>query len=390
MPNDSIQTPDILKNDYAFVRLLGEGTNGKTWLAKRLSDGQQVAVKVMKFALAENFKSYELFCREAQVMKSLNIPGVPKFYECQAGDASSLSYIIQEYIPYPSLQSIVKERGKLDENTTFFLLEELADIIYQLQTNYAPPVIHRDIKPSNILCDLDAENPKVKLIDFGAVANPQKRSEKSTIAGTFGYMAPEQMLNDVVIQSDYYALGAVALYALTGIEPGELGSLESAFEIDYKSAIKEHAPETSEGMIKLIGRLLNPVASMRPANSIALIDEIQSAKNGEIRAEKQNILIATINSLNRNLLKLIARIRLRKKYIFVLQSSYEKWPTTEGVIRRLMKDPNSEEKYIAEYTFDANERTWCGFFSISNENKNNSHCVVRYDPNDPRLNYLVL
>jgi serine/threonine protein kinase len=61
--------------------MLGEGTSGKTYLAKRNSDDLQVAVKVMKFALAENYKSYELFCREAEVMKSLNIPGVPRVFE---------------------------------------------------------------------------------------------------------------------------------------------------------------------------------------------------------------------------------------------------------------------------------------------------------------------
>ena len=86
MPNDSIQTPDILKNDYAFVRLLGEGTNGKTWLAKHLSDGQQVAVKVMKFALAENLDEVK------RTVKKMRLPGFHFYDELRWEGKAFLDY----------------------------------------------------------------------------------------------------------------------------------------------------------------------------------------------------------------------------------------------------------------------------------------------------------
>ncbi|MBQ9816729.1 MAG: serine/threonine protein kinase [Proteobacteria bacterium] len=388
MSNDEIQTPERLKDDYTFIRLLGEGTSGKTWLAKRNSDEQLVAVKVMKFSLAENFKSYELFCREAQVMKSINIPGVPKFFECQAGDASSLSYIIQEYIEYPSLQAIISERGKLNEATVLKILENLAEIIYQLQTNYAPPVIHRDIKPSNVLCDLDGDKPKVTLIDFGAVANPQKRSEKSTVAGTFGYMAPEQMLNDVVIQSDYYALGALAVNLLTGIEPVEMETRGDAFALDYMGTIQAHAPQTSQAMLMLLGHLLEPIASKRPINAIALLEEIRRVRNGELPIPQTENEDDSAKSFGKRVLAWLKNHMPRPKIVIIDDSDYAEWPTTNGIIHSATELGINNHRVRAEYTFDANDRTWCGSWKTNKQFVTPCHCIVRYNPKDPRFNSL--
>ena len=383
--NNGIQTPEGLAANYTFIRLLGEGTNGKTWLAEQKLTKSLVAIKVMKFALAENFKSYELFCREAEVMKSLNIPGVPKVFECEAGDVSSLSYIIQEYIEYPSLQTIIAERGKLSERQTVLILEKLAEIIYQLQTNYVPPVIHRDIKPSNVLCDLSGTDPKVSLIDFGAVANPQKRSDKSTVAGTFGYMAPEQMLNDVVIQSDYYALGALAAYLLTGVEPYAMEELESAFKLDYVGAIQKEAPDTSKAMIALLEHLLDPVANKRPINAAALLDEIRLVKNGEMPFGGEMNKLSKLSLLKRFVFWLKKRLLPRPKQVSIPQRVWSKWPKIDGIIRSTFI---LDSKRFIEYTFDANDRTWCGSCWSEREISLPCPCVVRYNPDDPRFNYL--
>lgn len=384
-----IDTPECLKENWTFIRLLGEGSNGKTYLAKRNRDDQLVAVKVMKFVLAESFKSYELFCREAEVMKSLNIKGVPKTYECQAGDASSLSYIIQEYIEYPSLQRIVKENGPLKEELVLKILEKLAQIIYELQTNYVPPIIHRDIKPSNVLCDLKSDELKVFLIDFGAVANPQKRSNKSTIAGTFGYMAPEQMLNDVVIQSDYYSLGALGLFLLTGKEPYEMETQDDAFNLDYMNAIENDAPDTSHAMISLLGHFLDPVASKRPINAIELVDEIHRVQNGEFSLTKTPEKPENGNLMHR-FFTWMKKHSPKPQEVYVPKEKCSNWVKTEGIVRKLLNDYPEKNLNSIEYTFDANGRTWCGI-SVHNPDKEvlslQSLCVVRYDPEDPRFNY---
>ena len=92
-----------------------------------------------------------------------------------------------------------------------FLDESIYDIIAQvlriLQSlhEHQPPVIHRDIKPSNLmLTPVDNGKYKVTLLDFGAVANPQIQTGGSTVAGTFGYMPPEQLMGQAQPGSDIY------------------------------------------------------------------------------------------------------------------------------------------------------------------------------------------
>ena len=69
-----------LDGRYQCRKLLGEGTQGRTWLATEIATNRDVALKELKFL--EDFKQLELFEREAKVLKSIDVPFVPKLYEC--------------------------------------------------------------------------------------------------------------------------------------------------------------------------------------------------------------------------------------------------------------------------------------------------------------------
>jgi serine/threonine protein kinase len=82
-------------------------------------------------------------------------------------------------------------------------------------------VIHRDLKPGNII--RDRHHGKLVLIDFGAVKEiqPQVTDEQNmTISiGTRGYTPPEQYAGQPNYTSDLYALGSIAIEALTHTHP---------------------------------------------------------------------------------------------------------------------------------------------------------------------------
>ena len=110
-----------------------------------------------------------------------------------------------------------------------FTIDRIYDIILQLIDileklhSHVPPIIHRDIKPSNILLKpTKGDEYQVYLIDFGAVANPQVQGGGSTVAGTFGYMPPEQLTGHPTPASDIYALAAVAVHLITGKSPADM------------------------------------------------------------------------------------------------------------------------------------------------------------------------
>jgi len=270
-----IVTPKILELDYCYKKLLGEGSNGRTWLAKERNTAAEVAIKELK--LAEDPKAVELFLREAEVLKSINVDGVPKFYKSIIQNAEiDTSYIIQEYINHPSLQDALDEGRIFTEDEVIKIVLAVANILQVLQMQYVPPIIHRDIKPANILFEFNSDGEvRVWLIDFGAVANPQKQSGGSTIAGTFGYMAPEQLQGEVAVQSDFYALGATALHLLTGVSPYDIDS--KLFQLQYEPILAEKAPKAGAQIKAFLASTLASEISDRPPSANELIELIQSS-----------------------------------------------------------------------------------------------------------------
>jgi hypothetical protein len=84
-------------------------------------------------------------------------------------------------------------------------------------------VIHRDIKPSNIM-RRDSDN-KLILIDFGAakeVISGRENISSTIEIGTWAYMPSEQREGYPQFASDIYAVGLMAIQALTGLAVGEI------------------------------------------------------------------------------------------------------------------------------------------------------------------------
>jgi serine/threonine protein kinase len=103
-------------------------------------------------------------------------------------------------------------------------IDALLEIVAYLHTR-TPPVIHRDIKPSNIM---RRKNGRLVLLDFGSVraTTPMTLEPALTMAGTFGFMAPEQLRGLAEPASDLYAVGMVAAVLLSRRKPGDLVDAE--------------------------------------------------------------------------------------------------------------------------------------------------------------------
>lgn len=334
-------TPEVLKRDYIYLRLLGEGANGRTWLAQEIVTGNEVAIKELKFY--DNIKQAELFKREVEVLKSIQVRGVPKLYgSIEPNNISEARYMIQEYIPHPSLQSLLEQGEQFDEKTVLSIMYEVGLILYELQNRYSPAILHRDIKPSNILYHNAYSRIEVFLIDFGSVANPQNQSEHSTIAGTFGYMAPEQLTGDAVIQSEYYSLGATALYLLTGVPPYNMKS--DVFELKFESVLTEKNVKLSRHCIQLLKSLLAVEVSKRPQTAGELLLGIQNVMEDRapfVVKKRKNIIL-------RGLIHIAER----------LNRSIGGYDVTTGHIHKLSY---IKGKYVFEYTFLYRDQNWHGY-----------------------------
>ena len=261
---------------YRMIREIGHGTQGKVYLAERMSDHEQVAIKKLNIESVKNWKEYELFHREVQTLEKLNINGVAHFWEAiECLDSNPpCSYLIQEYIPGKSLNEMLRLGHRFSLDRVYQIVLQLLEILRQLQA-LDPPVIHRDIKPSNIMLKpLEGDQYKVYLIDFGAVANPQVQSGGSTVAGTFGYMPPEQLMGKPIPASDVYSLAAVIVYMLAGVSPADMPTK------DFYLIFEPYLQNMPHGLVQTLRQMLEPDTGKRLCDIEQLISIFSSFKDG--------------------------------------------------------------------------------------------------------------
>jgi serine/threonine protein kinase len=218
----NLLTGSIIAERYQLAELLGSGGSGSTYRATRISDGAEVAIKILSLRHLNDWKQLELFEREAQVLSQLSHPQIPQYLEYFHVDTPSnrAFYIVQQLAPGKPLTDWVNGGWRGTEAEVRDIASQLLTILQYLHQQ-SPPLIHRDIKPHNIIRNDDGQ---VFLVDFGAVQNVYHNTlmKGSTVAGTYGYMAPEQFRGMAVPSSDLYGLGATLLYLLTHRSPADL------------------------------------------------------------------------------------------------------------------------------------------------------------------------
>jgi serine/threonine protein kinase len=222
MHSTKLLIDSIIDDRYQLVELLGEGGSGSTYKAMRLNDRVTVAIKILSLRHLNDWKQLELFEREAKVLAQLSHPQIPQYLEYFHVDTpdNRAFYIVQQLAPGRPLTDWVQSGWHGTEAEVRDIASQLLEILQYLH-HQSPPLIHRDLKPHNIIRNDDG---RIFLVDFGAVQNVYHNTllKGCTVAGTFGYMAPEQFRGLAVPASDLYGLGATILYLLTHRSPADL------------------------------------------------------------------------------------------------------------------------------------------------------------------------
>ncbi|MGH7298056.1 MAG: serine/threonine-protein kinase, partial [Polyangiaceae bacterium] len=218
---------------YVVRGLLGEGAQGATYEAADAGGSRTVAIKRFDVRGARSWKDVELAERETRVLASLDHPLVPRYIEhFEEGGAL---YLVMEKVEGETLEAVRKREGALPEAEVRRFLAS-ADRALTYLHGRGSPVFHRDIKPGNVVRRPDGS---YVFVDFGAVSEHLFRRGSSTIVGTMGYMAPEQLQGRALAASDVYAVGATALAALTGVEPETLA--HKGLKVDVRAALQGRA-----------------------------------------------------------------------------------------------------------------------------------------------------
>ena len=262
---------------YEVVETLGRGSFGHTFLARDRETGEQVAIKVLEPRRADSLKAFELFEREASVLRSLRHQGVPQVFDSLRApwQGHEAALLVMEYIEGVSLARVIEEKDHLDPSAVLQVLIELLGILDYLHGRI-PPVLHRDIKPANIIV---RPSGYPALVDFGSVRNAFKAPDEagSTVAGTYGYMPYEQYMGQATPASDLYAVGATFLHLLTGRSPPDFMTGEGRIEV----------PANLPGDPRLravVARMLRPSPAERFQSAREVRDALLAALPGGSRA----------------------------------------------------------------------------------------------------------
>ena len=213
---------------------LGQGSQGSTFRGVDRETGDNVAIKVLSLKGANNWRAFDRFEREMDTLAELEHPGVPRYVDRYAYEASGDYFLVMELVEGQPLSKHVDGPG-LPTKKVRAVFDQLLDILGYLHRQ-RPPLVHRDVKPSNVLLRPDGS---VALVDFGGVRQRAGETEASTTVGTFGYMAPEQLHGDASPASDIYGLGATLLVLLTRKTPDALPHKGLKFDFE---ALKLPAP----------------------------------------------------------------------------------------------------------------------------------------------------
>jgi serine/threonine-protein kinase len=202
---------------YQVLRTLGQGGMGTTYLAwdeAGLIAGvpQLLVLKQMNADMLKIVKAQELFEREAHTLKSLNHPGIPKYYDFFVEGGKK--YLAMELIHGQDLEKRVYTTGPVTPNQAIAWMIQTCDILDYLHSQ-EPPLIHRDIKPANLM--VRSSGNRIVVLDFGAVK--EIGTAPGTRIGAEGYCAPEQERGQPLTQSDLYAIGPTLIFLLTGENP---------------------------------------------------------------------------------------------------------------------------------------------------------------------------
>ncbi len=290
-----LQPEQILDQRYQLKQKLSQAPGRQTWLAEDISlqPPELVVVKLLAFgAGTTQWEDLKLFEREAQVLRQLDHPQIPKYRESfSIAEPQQWFGLVQDYIPGQSLKQLLEQGKHFRERQVLQIAVNLLHLLIYLH-ELSPPVLHRDIKPSNLIWGKDNF---IYLVDFGAVQNRAAREGTTfTVVGTYGYAPLEQFGGRAVPASDLYGLGATLIHLLTGVCPAELPQKDLRIQFADRVSL-------NPSFVRWIEKLVEPDVSKRFQTARQALEALRSPTAERLEPNQKALTAGEAQSLKRAL-----------------------------------------------------------------------------------------
>jgi len=195
--------------DYEIVRLLGEGNNGRYYLARppaRLEIADEfVALKVFAGVCSE--QAYDRCVRELRAFSQVRSPHLVRIYDAALQDSF---FYAMEYFPLGSLAAPARPlaRGQV--------ITALECVALATEALHEAGLVHGDIKPANVM--LTEDGAKLSDLGLARVLSPGVTMTGMGVASSVEFLDPAILQGERASRSsEVWALGATMHRALTGV-----------------------------------------------------------------------------------------------------------------------------------------------------------------------------
>jgi len=256
-----------------FVCINQHSSTHSSWVYRGtdLESGAAVAVKLLKDSQPE---ARNAFIAEALLLSELEHPGIVR-YIAHGELAEGGAYIVTEWLEGEEL-GVRLGRGCLSSEEAITLITRAANV---LAATHARGVVHLDLKPSNLfLAGGDLSN--IRLLDFGIAhltRSVTSDSDSDQVAGTPGYMAPEQILGERLSPAtDVFALGCVLYRSIVGrrIFEGSPMDLMTRTVEESITPARSIVPHLHPALDELLAVMLSSDPAKRPADAAGVLAAI--------------------------------------------------------------------------------------------------------------------
>ena len=283
------------RSRYTPMGPLGRGGMGRVDMMFDRALGRPIARKTVL-----RKRNAPLLVTEAQIGAQLEHPSLVPVYDVEV-DQDGRPHYTMRVVRGRTLRDVIEARRAGDRSA--MTLAQVLGVFRQvcLAADYAHSrgVIHRDLKPENIIVGAFGE---VYVLDWGvAFVAPSSDLHRASsqvslkVAGTPGYMAPEQLTGEPVdARCDVFALGVILHELITGERPTDEGEETRVYEAPRPVAPKPPRPlRWARGALRppfdaLLVACLAHAAGERPASARLLADAIDEYLDGEkARVERE-------------------------------------------------------------------------------------------------------
>jgi streptogramin lyase len=212
----------VVDSRYEIDHILSVGGFATVARARDLREsGELCAVKVFRYDIGDRDWIRHRFEHEVAALEQVSHPNIVRITGHGIIDPGA-PYLVMEFIRGRSVRQVL-EQGPLPASQIATFMGQLAGALASLHQR---SIYHRDIKPENLMVRIDASGEEqIVLIDFSIaiVKAPDHTIHGiSRVAGTIGYMAPEQVTGYADSSTDIHSLAKLFLELLTGMPCSEL------------------------------------------------------------------------------------------------------------------------------------------------------------------------